>query len=313
MNHLIITPDTIDFQTYMAETEPDAKVLPADTWREELLDLVANGNQLQGATLPWKKTHDQLRFRRGEVTLWQGINGHGKSQLLGMVCLGFAAQMERICIASFEMTPRATLHRMMKQAAQNGNPPLSFVDQYLGWLTGKLWIYNQLGQATPEMLAAVIRYCADKLKIQHVVIDSLMRVVAGEDNYNAQKDFVGRLCSLARDHNIHIHLVHHVRKLEDEKKMPGKFDSKGSGAITDQVDQVLTVWRNKEKQKSLAQITFDKKPPTPEIENQPDAILACDKNRHGDWEGGIGLWYHEASLQYTSDNQRKTIDLLSLQ
>ena len=108
-----------------------------------------------------------------------------------------------------------------------------------------------------------------------------MRVVAGEDNYNAQKDFVGRLCSLARDHNIHIHLVHHVRKLEDEKKMPGKFDSKGSGAITDQVDQVLTVWRNKEKQKTIEQFTFDKKLLTPEIENKPDSILACDKNRHG--------------------------------
>ena len=157
MNHLIITPDTIDFRTYMAESEPHAKVLPTDTWREELLDIVANGNQPKGATLPWKKTHDQLRFRGGEVTLWQGINGHGKSQLLGMVCLGFAAQMERVCIASFEMTPRATLHRMMKQAAQNGNPPLSFVDQYLERLTGKLWIYNQLGQATPEMLGAVIR------------------------------------------------------------------------------------------------------------------------------------------------------------
>ena len=94
--------------------------------------------------------------------------------------------------------------------------------------------------------------------------------------------------------------------------MPGKFDSKGSGAITDQVDQVLTVWRNKEKQKTIEQFTFDKKLPTPEIENKPDAILACDKNRHGEWEGGIGLWYHAASLQYTADNRVIPIEFMNL-
>lgn len=177
----IIRNDTFDFRAYMEESEPQAKVLPAETWRDDLIDIAKNGNQTFGAMLPWVKTHDKIRFRGGEVTLWQGANGHGKSQLLGMACLGFASQNERVCIASFEMTPKATLYRMMKQAAQNGNPPAKFVDQFLEWVTGKLWIYNQIGQASPEMIAAVIRYCVHKLNIKHIVIDSMMRVVMGED------------------------------------------------------------------------------------------------------------------------------------
>ena len=308
----LITPDTFDFRAYMSESEPKAKVLPPDTWRDELHELVANGNKVYGATLPWEKTHNYLRFRAGEVTLWQGTNGHGKSQLLGMVCLGFANQGERVCIASFEMTPRTTLHRMMRQAYQDENPLPEFVDRYLEWLTGKLWIYNQLGQATPEMLAAVIRYCSQMLNIKHFVIDSLMRVVSGEDNYNAQKDFVGLLCSLARDHNIHIHLVHHVRKLEDENKVPGKFDSKGSGSITDQVDQVLTVWRNKKKQHEVEQIQFHNGIIPASLQTTSDALLICDKNRHGEWEGQIRLWYHAPSLQYTADNRAMPIKFMSL-
>jgi len=306
----LITPDTFDFRLYMQTSEPKIKVLPADTWRDDLVDVVVNGNKLSGAKLPWSKTHDNIRFRPGEVSLWQGANGHGKSQLLGMVCLGFIAQSEKVCIASFEMTPKATLYRMMKQAAQNSDPSSDFVENYLMWLSGKLWIYDQMGTATPDMLAAVIRYCAEKLKVNHIIIDSLMRVVAGEDNYNAQKDFVGLLCTLARDYQIHVHLVHHVRKLADEGQVPGKFDSKGSGAITDQVDQVLTVWRNKKKQSAVDKSLRSTGSIPQDVKNEPDTLLVCDKNRHGDWEGRVLLWYHSQSLQYASDSRAMPMNLM---
>lgn len=307
----ILTPDSFDFKQYMVESEPQAKVLPADTWRDELIDVVVNGNHIHGAKLPWAKTNENLRFRGGEVTLWQGTNGSGKSQLVGMASLGFAAQNERVCIASFEMTPKSTLYRMMRQAAQNASPPPEFVDQFLNWLTGRMWIYNQMGQANPAMLTAVIRYCATKLKIKHIIVDSMMRVVMGEDDYNGQKDFVGQLCNLARDHNVHIHLVHHVRKLADENQIPGKFDSKGSGATTDQVDQVLTVWRNKKKQNDV-EVAKRNGEVSDELRSKPDCLLVCDKNRHGEWEGRVALWYHAPSLQYTSDQRCVPLDMMNL-
>ena len=73
------------------------------------------------------------------------------------------------------------------------------------------------------------RYCAKELGIKHVFIDSLMKCVRGEDDFNGQKDFVDELCSLARDNQIHIHLVHHIRKLSSEAETPDKTDVKGSG------------------------------------------------------------------------------------
>ena len=33
----------------------------------------------EGAKLPWSKAENLVRFGKGEVTLWIGINGHGKS------------------------------------------------------------------------------------------------------------------------------------------------------------------------------------------------------------------------------------------
>ncbi|MCQ9615926.1 AAA family ATPase [Paenalcaligenes niemegkensis] len=305
----IITPDTFDFKAYMQATEPQVKVQSADAWRAELIKSLRDGDKIIGAKLPWAKTHDHLRFRGGEVTLWQGINGHGKSQMLGQAALWFAAQGERVCIASFEMKPVSTLKRTLRQFAMNDAPGETAINHLMDWAQDKFWLYDQLGSVTPEMIYAVIRYCATKLKIKHMVIDSLMKCVRGEDDHNGQKDFVDMLTSLAREYNIHIHIVHHVRKGENEDKVPGKFDSKGTGAVVDQVDQMLTVWRNKKKERAVEKAQRTGEVIDDKTQNSPDALLICDKNRHGEWEGTIALWYHAPSLQYTGDNRRLPLDI----
>lgn len=306
----ILSSDEIDFQAYMAEAEPQAKVLSADSWRDDLVRSIEHGEQLTGAKLPWSKTHDLLRFRAGEVTLWQGINGHGKSELLGQACIGFACQGERVCIASFEMKPQATLKRMLRQTAMNARPSVQAVDRLVDWSRDRLWLYDQQGTVSPAMIYAVARYCADRLKIRHLVIDSLMKCVRGEDDYNGQKDFVDMLCVLAKDLSMHVHLVHHVRKIENEHKVPGKLDSKGSGSIADQVDQFLTVWRNKRKEAVAEKELRDHGEVSADTLETPDTLLICDKNRHGEWEGRINLWRHADSLQFTSDKRRQPLDMI---
>lgn len=306
----IISPADVDFEAYMAETEPQAKVLAAEAWRDELARAVEHGEQVTGAKLPWAKTHDLLRFRPGEVTLWQGINGHGKSELLGQACIGFACQDERVCIASFEMKPQSTLKRMLRQTAMNSRPSVQAVDRLIDWSRDRLWLYDQQGTVKPAMLYAVARYCADRLRVRHLVIDSLMKCVRGEDDYNGQKDFVDMLCTLARDLGMHIHLVHHAKKGENEDAVPGKFSAKGSGAIVDQVDQMLTVWRNKKKERIAEAELRNGGELSDETLKLPDTMLICDKNRHGEWEGRISLWRHADSLQFTSDQRRQPIDMI---
>lgn len=294
-----------DFEKYMAESEPVVKVLPASAWRDQVDDLLINGKKFTGATLPWAKTHHLIRFRPGEVTLWQGINGHGKSQMLGQACLWFMKQAEGVCIASFEMTPQDTYVRMCRQAAMCGNPSKQFSDRLFDWTDDKFYIYDHLGSVQADRVYAAIKYCAIELGLKHFVVDNLMKCVKNEDDYSGQKAFVDRCCALARELKIHIHLVHHVRKGQSEDDIPTKFDSRGSGTIADQVDQILTVWRNKAKARAIL-----KKPDDEEIKAEPDALLVCDKNRHGEWEGKIHLWFHAQSLQYTPDSRNWPLDLL---
>ena len=82
----------------------------------------------------------------------------------------------------------------------------------------------------------------------------------------------------------------HSRKLADEFSPPGKFDAKGTGTITDLADNVVTVWRNKKKE------YFPEK-----HADDPDALLICDKQRNGEWEGKVRLWFDKDSMQYMAD------------
>lgn len=303
----VFTADDVDFAAYERETEAQQKVKPASAWVQLLIDRIKNPTRPNHRFMPWAKTHGIFQFRPGEVTLWGGVNGHGKSLVTGMVSLSLCAQGERCGIASFEMKPEKTLERMGRQwsgtnpvnpayaGSEHGTRMLiDIYEQFRDWTDDKLWLYDQQGTVEWQQVCAVVRYAAKELKMSHFFVDSLMKCVHGEDDYNGQKAFVNELTAIARDYSIHIHLVHHVKKLENEDKKPGKYDFKGTGAITDQVDNVISVWRNKpkERKRETGKLTDD------DDMKEPDALLICDKQRNGEWEGSIGLWFEKDSQQY---------------
>lgn len=302
----VIYADEIDFAAYERETDTQQKVRPASQYVQELIDRINNPIRPKQALMPWRKTHGLLQFRPGEVTCWGGANGNGKSLVTGQVALSLCAQGEKVGLASFEMKPIKSLERMGRQwSGENpmdpafmGHPEakLALVDiyeQFRDWTTGKLWLYDQQGTVTASQVGAVARYCAKEKGITHFFVDSLMKCVQGEDDYNGQKAFVDELTCIARDYSMHIHLVHHIKKPANEDHKPNKYDYKGSGSITDQVDNVVSVWRNKAKER--------KREEGKQVdESEPDALLICDKQRNGDWEGTIGLWYDKPSQQFIS-------------
>jgi twinkle protein len=102
---------------------------------------------------------------------------------------------------------------------------------------------------------------------------------------------VDKLTAIARDQDIHIHLVHHIRKLASEEVRPSKSDLRGSSSITDQVDNVLILWRNKKKQHSMER-GEDVDPMT------PDAYLMCEKQRNGEREPWFEFYFHGDSQQF---------------
>ncbi|KVL61908.1 AAA family ATPase [Burkholderia cepacia] len=292
-------PDSIDWNAYVNDTDDGrADVRRASDFVEDLIQHVHSQKEAAfGTASPWPSVGDSLRFREGEVTLWGGVNGHGKSAVLGEVMLHAMSAGDRTCIASMEMRPIATMERLTRQAAAAAMPAPDFIRGFGRWTNDRLWLYAHVGTVERTRMLAVARYCRKELGVHHVVIDSLLKCGIAPDDYAGQKTFVDALCSLARDTGLHIHLVHHARKGEREAVVPDKFDMKGAGEITDLVDNVLIVHRNKTKEALLRkEMLSDEK--REEAELQADTVLICAKQRHHTWEGNVRLWFDADSLQF---------------
>lgn len=293
LNDLLV-PSNVNFASFYESGEYEMKVLAADAYLDDVLADMNPETRKHYPKLPWPRTHADFEFRPGEVTLVAGSNGVGKSYITGMMGVCLAAQDVKSCFASFEMKPRKTLSRMLRQAARTSAPTPEKARKVLEWLGGRMWLYDQQGTVSTKTVLGMIKWCAEKLGIQVFFVDSLMKCMKNEDDYNEQKIFVDQLCGLARDLGVHVVLVHHIRKLADEKNIPNKHDIKGSGSITDQVDNVFIAWRNKPKEIAIKDgKDYDA--------SEPDALLILDKQRNGDVEDRYGLWVHRDSFQFTSE------------
>jgi twinkle protein len=80
-----------------------------------------------------------------------------------------------------------------------------------------------------------------------------------------------------------------MRKREDELKIPGKMDIKGTGAITDMVDNCFVWWRNKKKEEEGG---------GGKLATDADAVLNCVKQRDSGEEPMCGLFFHKPSCQF---------------
>lgn len=289
-----VIDDTIDFDAYLRGPDEAAHVKPASSWLDEVLEAFKRPAFLSGSALPWEKTSGFMRVRRGELTIWPGMNGHGKSLIVGQVMLGLLSQGEKVCIASMEMKPHETMQRMCRQAFGCNAPDPRDIRDLARWTDDRLWIYDQQGAVTPERILSVSRYCHEQLGITHFVIDNLLSCGIPEDGegwQSRQKKFVLDLACHAHDTRQSVHLLAHVRKGKDELAPPSKYDVRGSASITDLADNVHTVWRNKAKEKAIDEGNSS-------VADDPDCYLIVDKNRHGNWEGRIQLWFDRNSGLY---------------
>jgi twinkle protein len=269
----------------------------------------------KGLNPPFRRALNKVMFRPDELSLWVGINGHGKSQLIGQVALDAMRQNARVCIASLELTPVRLLERMTRQAAGLAKPTPEYIQEIHDWYRDKLFLFDLTGTAKAERLLEVFLYARQRYGIELFVIDSLMKCGMSEEDYTAQKLFVERLCDFKNQFGCHIHLIVHPRKGQDEYKIPGKLDIKGTGALSDLADNCFSVWRNKLKEDELSQFKTDEEIPF-ELQKKPDAIWMCDKQRNGEWEGKFPLWFDKSSNQFLSsfgDNPKQYVQFSNMQ
>jgi len=281
-----------------ARTLDPEELKPARDFDEKVFDILS-GKQLgeAGYMLPWAKGRG-IRLRNGEVILLAGVNGHGKSEGAGHILAEMMNQDVRGCLASMEFKPERALARLVRQLSGVRTPSREYHSSINNWLDGKLWVFDVVGSAKADRIIDVFTYARRRYGIEFFIIDNLAKCGFAEDDYNGQKKFVDKLTDFAKEHDVIVLLVLHMRKKEDESRAAGKMDIKGTGAITDMADTVLIWWRNKKKEESqrIADATGEQL--DSEIAGKPDAMCICEKQRNGEDEPRLTLWFDRDSHQF---------------
>ncbi|WAH52581.1 toprim domain-containing protein [Pseudescherichia vulneris] len=250
---------------------------------------------------PWGALNHNFQFREAELTLVNGVNGHGKTEVVGHIVVEALRQGVKACVASLELKPGILLKRLTRQATCCKMPPVLEIEAAFNFYDDRLWLFGLTGTAKADRLLEIFHYARRRYGIQLFVIDSLMKCGIGDDDYNGQKAFVDALCDFKNKTNSHILLVTHSRKGDSEDKPTGKMDVKGTGAITDLTDNLFIIWRNKARERALQRIQAGE--PAGDKDQQllsgPASVLMLEKQRNGEgWEGGVPLFLDEQSHQF---------------
>lgn len=283
--------------------QESATVMAFDQFEDRLLvEMESQG--LRGDKLPWPKTHGTVALGAGELSIWAGVNGSGKSAMVSQLIVSLA-QHRNTLTASMEMPAERTLKIMATQAA-GCYPSKEYAIRYINSTKG--WIYDCLDKVSEHKILGLAYYAGKNLGVTHLVIDSLTMTGVKTDDYEAQTRFIDHLRCAAKRHRMHIHLVCHMRKGDREGDRVSKWDIRGAGQITDMADKCFIVARNKKREHAKARQEHAPNSLTDAerelIANGYDTFLQLEKNRQDGTEATWGLFFNPESKQFTEREGR---------
>jgi len=265
------------------ELQPETLTSPS-FYSEKIRRLFYDGT-VMGTKTPWEGLNKILKgWRDGEVTIWSGRNGSGKSTILNQVFLDLAGKNIKSCIYSGEMPPERYLRWAIIQHGKKERPMPMEIDNILSWMEGKIFILNITQGIEPDKLLSDFEYAARRYGVKHFFIDSLMKIrMKGHDEYRDQQEFMDKITSFAMRHGSHVHLVAHPRKSDSDDDAPGKVDVKGTGHLTDMAHNVMVLYR----------LSNDKKEYVKRKGQPADMCLYIKKNREFGIEGKVNMMFNE--------------------
>jgi twinkle protein len=197
----------------------------------------------------------------------------------------------------------------VKQAGNVDRPTEGFIREVMGWLDGWLWVFGLVGKTAVSRIIEVFEYARCRYGCDVFVIDSLMRLGIGSEDYEGQEKAVFELVSWAVAKGVHVHLVAHARKSDRAAShaVPDVEDVKGTSEIAANAANIIGIWRNRKLEDEIriateaadrgdaeAQLKLE------ELTQKPPVIVNVAKQRNGDWEGKFGLWFNPQTYQYRS-------------
>lgn len=235
----------------------------------------------------------------GEVSVWTGKRGEGKSTVLTQILLEAIDQDVSVCAYSGEIPAERFKYAVNLQAAGSAFAqertdeatgrtvqyvPPEYVEQMEAWYNGKFWLYDNkvVERDEGDTVIRLFELAYKRYNCRVFLVDNLMTVSScrkESDYFQMQGDFTIQLGKLAKKLGVHIHLVAHPRKgdVKDSDSVGGL------STITNAADNVFSM----------------KRIPDTEIGSMGcNATITCLKNRNWGEQTAVKLNYIPRCRRY---------------
>ncbi len=226
------------------------------------------------------------RMRCGDLVIVSGATSMGKTFFVQNIIHKIAGENVSVMFFSLEMTPEQVAERfIMLDSGVNTDKfsggvlevdkdELTQVEESITKLSSyPIYFYNGEGNITKDGLAQISKIAVDQFGCQVIVVDHLHYFAVTPEDTKEVSAIIRQAKIIARDNEIPLIMISHIRKLESDSKEPTINDLRNSSLIGQDADIVLMVHRSK--------------PNDPDPNESGKTTIKVLKNRHGQ----IGVVY----------------------
>ncbi|XP_056152703.1 twinkle protein, mitochondrial [Lampris incognitus] len=221
-------------------------------FREDVYGELTNTEQLAG--VKWTRFPELNRIlkghRRGELTIFTGPTGSGKTTFISELALDLCIQGVNTLWGSFEINNVRLAKIMLTQfAMQRLEENLERYDYWADKFEElPLYFMTFHGQQKTKAVLDTMQHAVYLYDINHVVIDNLQFMMGQEkltDNkFAVQDNIVGAFRKFATNSSCHITLIIHPRKEEDDKELQ-TASIFGTAKASQEADNILILQEKK--------------------------------------------------------------------
>lgn len=190
-------------------------------------------------------------FRRGELSIYTGATGIGKTSLLAQLSLDYAMQGVNTLWGSFEIKNVRLAKKMLTQFAARDlsaatKEDFDRISEQFSQLP--LYFLRFFGSTQLEQVLDAMEYAVYAYDVEHVVLDNLQFLLSGQgvgfERFELQDKAIEAFRKFATLKNVHISLVIHPRKQEEDAPLT-HASVFGTAKATQEADNVVILQRGR--------------------------------------------------------------------
>ncbi|KCV72545.1 hypothetical protein, variant [Fonticula alba] len=191
-------------------------------------------------------------LRRGELTIVTGATGSGKTSFLSQLSLDYCVQGVSTLWGSFEIRNSRLAKKMISQYAGRGfdTDSLKDFDKWANMFERlPMHFLRFFGSTKVELVLDAMEHAVYVHDVEHIILDNLQFMMSGQgkggyEKFDMQDKAIEQLRTFASEKNIHITVVIHPRKEDDN--VPLMTSSVfGTAKATQEADNVIILQRNR--------------------------------------------------------------------